>query len=59
MHVHPQYNASTLRNDIAMVKLANAPEDLLSYQYTGMIQLPPQTVNLVGLFGSIVSYFYY
>lgn len=40
-----------------MIKLLEAPADLLSYPYTGKIELPTQAVNLDNLFGSIVSYF--
>lgn len=39
-----------------MVKLIEAPDNLLSYPYTGIIELPTVAVNLVGLLGSIVSY---
>ncbi|KAL7018269.1 hypothetical protein ACKWTF_010697 [Chironomus riparius] len=56
MHVHPQYNASALRNDIALVNLVNAPNDLLSKPYVGMIQLPTQPVNLVDFLGSISGF---
>ena len=53
--IHPQYNEQFIMNNIAMIKLVEAPADLLSYPYTGLIQLPTEAVNLVDLFGSIVS----
>lgn len=53
--IHPQYNEDFILNNIGMIKLIEAPDDLLSYPYTGIIELPTETVNLVGLLGSIVS----
>lgn len=55
IRIHPDYNERTLNNDIAMVKLVEAPGNLLSYPYTGIIQLPTEAVSLVDMIGSIVS----
>lgn len=38
-----------------MIKLVEAPGNLLSYPYTGIIQLPTEAVSLVDMIGSIVS----
>lgn len=55
IHIHPEFIENSAKHNIAMMNLVDAPDDLLSYPYTGMIQLPTEAVNLVDMIGSIVS----
>ena len=57
--IHPEYNDNTLRNDIALMKLINAPENLFSDPFVAPIALPTENFNLFDTFGTIVSLLYF
>lgn len=57
--LHREYNDLTLMNDIAMIKLVDAPENLFLDPFVSPIALPSKITNLVQRTGTIVSILYF
>lgn len=55
--IHPDYNNHDLKNDIAMIKFASAPENLLDNPFVGVVHLPSShdIEEFEGKSGTIVS----
>ena len=53
--LHQEYNDLTLNNDIAMMRLVDAPENLFDDPFVAAIPLPDKISNLAQQAGTIVS----
>ena len=53
--IHQDYDDSNLKNDIAMMKLVDAPEDLYFDPSVAPISLPFEYYDLVNQTGTVVS----
>jgi transmembrane serine protease 9 len=56
IHVHPNYKRDTLENDIALIYVESAPEDLSKKSNTAAVKLPAENQETIGMMGTISGF---